>query len=257
VKIAAPTAEQVIKKDKAADFAIKLDVKNWQTATGSSHVHLILDARPYKAIYDPKQPVKISELTGGEPLTEGQHVLVAFPSRTNHESVKTAGALAVTEFWVEKKGAKTVDIKKPMLVYSRPKGDYNGEMANHVIVDFQLVNTKLGEGKEAVQITAKGPGIDGELSSKVSKFGPPLFLDNLQNGTYSVKAELLAADGKPVENGGWNATSRDIKVDRNAPTPAPMAMPSPAAGAASSAAGGPSAPAAGAPAGSAAPTKKK
>src|SRR6185369_2709507 len=63
VAIAAPTKDQVVPNDKAADFSVKLDVKNWQTATGSSHVHLILDNKPYKAIYDPKQPVKLSELT--------------------------------------------------------------------------------------------------------------------------------------------------------------------------------------------------
>src|SRR5579859_6870894 len=65
VKILAPAKEQVIPKDKSADFAIKLDVKNWQTATGSSHVHLILDAKPYKPIYDPKAPLKMSDLPGG------------------------------------------------------------------------------------------------------------------------------------------------------------------------------------------------
>ena len=82
-------------------------MKNWKTAPGDQHVHLILDAKPYKPIYDPKAPVKLCDLTGGEPLAEGQHVLVAFPSRANHESVKTAGALSITEFWVGKKGAKT------------------------------------------------------------------------------------------------------------------------------------------------------
>ncbi|HEY8086874.1 MAG TPA: hypothetical protein VIF09_03495, partial [Polyangiaceae bacterium] len=123
VKIVAPAREQVIPAAASADFAVKLDVKNWQTATGSSHVHLILDDKPYKAIYDPKTPVKMSELPGGDKLEEGQHILVAFPSRANHESVKTPGALWITEFWVGKKGAKGQDVGKPMLIFSRPKGE--------------------------------------------------------------------------------------------------------------------------------------
>ena len=71
VKITAPTKDQVIPADKVNEFAVKLDVKNWQTATGSSHVHLILDNKPYKAIYDTKAPVKLSELTAGAAIAIG------------------------------------------------------------------------------------------------------------------------------------------------------------------------------------------
>jgi hypothetical protein len=214
VKITAPTKNQVIPAAKAADFEVKLDVKNWKTAQGDQHVHLILDARPYKPIYDTKAPVKLSELTGGEPISEGEHVLVAFPSRANHESVKTPGALFITEFWVGKKGGKTdvtQDITKPTLVYSRPKGEYKGDMANHVLVDFQLVNDKLAPGKDHVHISVSGPGIDGEKTADATTFGPPFYLDNLQDGTYEVKLELLGSDGK-VLPGSWNTTSRKITI---------------------------------------------
>ena len=64
--------------------------------------------------------------------------------------------------------AKT-DTKKPMLIYSRPKGDYNGEMANHVLVDFQLANVTLAEGKEHVHVTVTGPGIDKPARGRTSR----------------------------------------------------------------------------------------
>jgi hypothetical protein len=211
VKIVAPTREQVLPKDKAADFAVKLDVKNWQTAQGSSHVHLILDGKPYKAIYDPKAPVKLSELPGGDALAEGQHILVAFPSRANHESVKTPGALAITEFWVGKKGDRAQDTGKPMLIYSRPKGEYKADMANHVIVDFQLANDKLSPSGDHVHISVTGPGIEGEKTADATQFGPPFYLDNLQDGSYTVKLDLLGGDGKPVP-GSWNSTTRSITL---------------------------------------------
>jgi hypothetical protein len=214
VKITAPTKGLVIPADKAADFEVKLDVKNWKTAQGDQHVHLILDARPYKPIYDAKAPIKLSELTGGDPLAEGQHVLVAFPSRANHESVKTPGALTITEFWVGKKGAKAdvaQDITKPTLVYSRPKGEYKGDMASHVLVDFQLVNDKLAQGKDHVHISVTGPGVDGDKSADATTFGPPFYLDNLQDGSYEVKLELLGSDGKALP-GSWNTTTRKITV---------------------------------------------
>jgi hypothetical protein len=217
VAITSPARDQVIAGDKAADFSVKLDVKNWQTAMGSSHVHLILDNKPYKAIYDTKAPVKLSELTAGEAVAEGIHVLVAFPSRANHESVKTKGALAVVPFWVGKKGdAKTDPTKKPMLIYSRPKGDYKGELANHVLIDFYVANVTLADGKEHVNVAVSGPGIDKPLEGKVEKWGTPLYLDNLQNGSYQIKTELVDAQNKLIE-GPWNTTTRTINIDHDAP----------------------------------------
>ncbi|MGH7284472.1 MAG: hypothetical protein ACRELY_23355, partial [Polyangiaceae bacterium] len=190
----------------------------------------------YKPIYDPKAPVKLSELTGGEPLADGQHVLVAFPSRANHESVKTKNALAVLDFYVgKKKGDATTDLKKPILVYSRPKGVYKGDQGNHVIVDFQLINDTLADGKDHVMIDVTGPGITKDLTADVKSFGAPYYLDNLQNGSYTVKLDLLGADGKPVP-GAWNSTSRTFTVDHDAqPDAMPMPMPATSAAPASSA----------------------
>jgi hypothetical protein len=225
VKLTAPAKDQVIPSDKAKDFEVKLDVKNWQTAPMSQHVHLILDNRPYMAIYDLKKKVTIGDLVGNDTLTEGQHVLVAFPSRATHESVKTKDAIAITSFFVGKKGETPVDLKKPLLVYSRPKGDYKGDMANHVLIDFQLLNETLGEGKDHVHITVTGPGIEKELSAKAEKFGPPFYLDNLQNGSYTVKLELMDGSMKPIQNGNWNSTTRVIHVDHDAPNDMPMATP--------------------------------
>ncbi len=214
-KFVAPKSGEVVPSDKVADYSIKLDVKNWQTATGSSHVHLILDNKPYKAIYDPKQPIKLSDLTAGAALDEGQHVLVAFPSRANHESVKTKDAMSVIEFFVGKKADGKTNLKKPILVYSRPKGDYKGDMARHVLIDFQLANDALGDGKDHVNITVTGPGADAPLTAKADKVGTPFYLDNLQNGAYTLKLELMDKDDKPVA-GPWNSTTRTIKVDKDA-----------------------------------------
>jgi hypothetical protein len=213
VKILAPAKEQVIPAASAGDFAVKVDIKNWKIAPGDAHVHLILDGKPYKPLFDPKAPVKLSDLTGGDALAEGQHILVAFPSRANHESVKSPNALTLVEFWVGKKGDKAQDPAKPLLVYSRPKGEYKGDMANHVLVDFQLVNDKLATDKDHVHIAVSGPGIEGEKTADATTFGPPFYLDNLQDGTYSVKLELLGSDGKALP-GPWNSNSRTFSVAR-------------------------------------------
>lgn len=229
VKLAAPAKGQVLAADKAGDFEVKLDVKKWPTAPGDAHVHVILDNNPYKPIYDTKAPIKLKDLPGGASLAEGHHVLVAFASRATHESVKTAGAFAIVDFWVGKKGTPAFDLTKPLLVYSRPKGEYKGEMANHVIVDFQLQNVTLAESKEHVHIKVTGPGIDGAKEADAVKFGPPFYLDNLQSGSYTVRLELLGGDNKPLP-GPWNATERVITIDRAAaadmghgPSPSPSA----------------------------------
>jgi hypothetical protein len=212
VKFVTPTKDLVIPTAKAADYEVKVDVKNWKTAKGDAHVHLILDGKPYKPLFDTKAPVKLSELTT-DPIADGQHVLVAFPSRANHESVKTAGALSVLEFWVGKKGDKVQDVGKPLVIYSRPKGEYKGDMANHVLVDFQVANATLAPDKDHVHIAVSGPGIDGEKTADVTKFGAPYYLDNLQDGSYSVKLSLVGADGKDLP-GPWNSSTHSFSIAR-------------------------------------------
>jgi hypothetical protein len=126
--------------------------------------------------------------------------------------------MAITPFWIGKKGdAKADPTKKPMFIYSRPKGDYNGDRANHVLVDFQLAHATLGEGKNHVKFTVlSGPGVEKDLSATVTKFGTPLYLDNLQNGSYIIKGELLDGSGRVIE-GSWNSTTRTINIDHDAP----------------------------------------
>jgi hypothetical protein len=46
----------------------------------------------------------------------------------------------------------------------------------------------------------------------------PYYLDNLQNGSYTVKLDLLKGDGSP-QPGAWNSTTRQITIDHNAPPP--------------------------------------
>jgi hypothetical protein len=225
VTIKSPSADQVIAGDKAKDFEVKLDVKDWETQVGGPHVHLILDNKPYKPIYDPKTPAKLGDLVGsGDSIPEGEHLIVAFPSRMNHESVKGQGALAMVHFWVGKKGKSEWKAKEPMLIYSRPKGTYNASKADHVLVDWYLANAELGDGKFSVKANVTGPGIEGDgRSLKITEW-KPYALDNLRNGDYKIALELDDKEGKAVP-GAWNSTTRTITINRDAPEDAPMAMP--------------------------------
>ena len=133
-----------------------------------------------------------------------------------------------SHFWVGKKGKSEWKPKDPMLVYSRPKGTYNGSKADHVLVDWYLVNAELGEGKYSIKATVSGPGIEGDRTLKITEW-KPYALDNLRNGDYKVSLELDDKDGKAVP-GAWNSTTRTITINRDAaddPAPTPAAAVTP------------------------------
>jgi hypothetical protein len=104
--------------------------------------------------------------------------------------------------------AGEVDSAKPLLTYSRPKGEYKDADADPIMIDFWLTGAKL-----------KGDGGDYRIRYIVDDDEPrfidkwePIWLSGWINGKHTVRLELLDKDGKPVENGGYNTTSREITV---------------------------------------------
>jgi hypothetical protein len=106
--------------------------------------------------------------------------------------------------------AGEIDRAKPLLTYSRPKGDYKGADSDAIMIDFWLTNAKLqGDGGEyRVRYTVNG----GE--PKFIDKWEPIWLTGWTAGKHTVKVELVDRDGNVVENGGYNSTSRDINVTR-------------------------------------------
>jgi hypothetical protein len=234
VKITAPAMNASIDPKKAADFVVKLDVKNWDLKEGK-HVHLILDNGAYFRVNaeELKAGIKLSALPGGADLKEGQHFLAAFPGRHHHESVKTKGAITVSTFWIGKAAkVATIDLKKPFVIYSRPKGSNNGDMGKAVFVDFALWGTALDKG-EKVTYTITGATLTAPVSGEFVKWAPKSVL-NLQKGDYELKLQLVDKDGKAVEQ-PFPAAGK-FSVDASAPNDAPMAMPAAAASSAAPAA---------------------
>ena len=106
--------------------------------------------------------------------------------------------------------AGEIDATKPLLTYSRPKGDYKGADADAIMIDFWLTNAKLqGDGGEyRVRYSVNG----GE--AKFIDKWEPIWLTGWNAGKHTVKIELVDRDGNVVENGGYNSTSRDINVSK-------------------------------------------
>lgn len=246
VKITAPKNDvSVGDLAKAKDFEVKLEVKDWATVEKGPHVHLILDGLPYKPIYDTTKPVKISELLAGTELADGEHTLVAFASRATHESVKGAGAQSLVTFWVGKKGKAAFDPKKPHVIYSRPKGETKGAMAQDLLIDFYLFGTKLDKG-EKVKYSITGGGLAAPLTGEFTTWAPKIG-KFLPKGDYEVTLELVDKDGKAIDGPLTKTTRTGIKLDPDAPADAGHgghgATPATPAAPAGSAAAGPAAPA--------------
>ena len=106
-----------------------------------------------------------------------------------------------------KPGAE-VDRAKPLLTYSRPKGEYKGADADAIMIDFWLSNAKLqGDGGDYRVRYA----VDGGTPQFLDKW-EPIWLTGWAAGTHKVKIELVDKSGNPVDNGGYNTTERTITV---------------------------------------------
>jgi hypothetical protein len=244
LKILSPANNSTI---RGATVSVRLslsgDLKGYQphkdpaTDTGN-HIHVILDNQPYEAYYDLNQPFELRN------VTTGRHTLRVFPSRPWHESYKNEGAFQMVIFTVAGGGdpskatttntgqtmsntnasgttqtpregkdvsastAGQVDAAKPLLTYSRPKGEYKGADAEAIMIDFWLANAKLKDdgGEYRVRYI-----IDDDDAKYIDKW-QPIWLSGWIEGKHTVRLELLDKDGKPVENGGYNTTTRDITV---------------------------------------------
>ena len=249
IKVLEPKADSVV---NSSTVKVKLqlsgDLKGYKpmmdeaTHTGN-HIHVILDNQPYEAYYNLDQPFELRN------LADGEHTLRVFPSRPWHESYKNDGAFQLVKFTIKNGGADTtqpattnsgqqmsnansnanaapkatpegkemqqtnagsIDPKKPLLTYSRPKGEYKNADADAVMIDFWLTGGKLKEdgGEYRVRYT-----VDNGDAKYIDKWGP-IWLSGFTAGKHTVRLELVNQNGETVDNGGYNATSRDITITK-------------------------------------------
>ncbi|MFN2501840.1 MAG: hypothetical protein ABR530_07510 [Pyrinomonadaceae bacterium] len=245
LKIVEPKANaQIASSTVKVKLAISGDLKGYkphmdrETKMGN-HVHVILDNQPYEAYYNLDREFELRN------VSDGNHTIRVFPSRPWHESYKNAGAFQMVSFSVKNGGADTtkpatangqpmsanantapastaegkemkastagaVDVAKPLLTYSRPKGEYKGADADAIMIDFWLANAKLtGDGGEyRVRYS-----VDGGEAGFIDKW-EPIWLSGWAAGTHTVKLELIDAAGNAVDNGGYNSTSGEITITR-------------------------------------------
>jgi len=212
-----------------------------KTHTGN-HIHVILDNQPYEAYYHIDKPFELRNVANGE------HTIRVFPSRPWHESYKNDGAFQMVRFTVanpnppmgnpntntaansnakktaansasasttegkdmQPTSAGPVDPSKPLLTYSRPKGEYKGEDANAIMLDFWLLNAKLKDDGGEYRVRYS---IDGGEFQYIDKWAP-IWLTGWPAGKHTVELALIDKDGRPDVNGGYNSTTREITISK-------------------------------------------
>ena len=231
-----------VKLELSGDLKGYKPMKDMATGMGN-HIHVILDNQPYEAYYNLGQEFELRN------IADGEHTLRFFPSRPWHESYKNDGAFQMVKFTVKGGGANAaqpattnanqpmsnantatppsegkdvaqstagaVDFKKPLLTYSRPKGEYKGADAEAIMIDFWLSNAPL---RNADQLAVENPfrvrySVDGGEAKFIDDW-KPIWLSGWTNGKHTIKLELVDKDGNLVENGGYNSTTREITVSR-------------------------------------------
>ena len=221
-------------------------MKDPATAMGN-HIHVILDNQPYEAYYNLDQPFELRNVAEGKhtlrvfasrPWHEsfknaGSFQMVAFtvkgggdaskPTTTNSGQTMANAANknaasntgASSNAAVPREGkdmppstGDDVDAKKPLLTYSRPKGEYKAADAEAIMIDFWLSNGKLqGDGGDyRVRYS-----VDGGEPKYIDKW-EPIWLKGWGPGKHTVKLELVGRDGGEVPNGKYNSTSREITI---------------------------------------------
>jgi len=215
-----------------------------ETKTGN-HIHVILDNQPYEAFYNLDHEFELRNVSDGAHTirvfasrpwhesykNDGSFQMVRFtvknggadtnkPATTNSgqpmstvntNSNSNANAAPTPEGKdMQASTAGPVDPTKPLLTYSRPKGEYKGVDADPIMIDFWLSNAKLvGDGGEfRVRYS-----VDGGDAKFIEKWAP-VWLSGWIAGKHSIKLELVDKDGNLVDNGGFNSTQREITVTK-------------------------------------------
>ena len=153
------------------------------------HIHLIINNGPYYAKYSNKFNQK---------LEKENNVILAFLSRSYHESIKNPNAY----FFTKTGKNNEIDLNGEFLFYSRPKGTYEGEAAKKLLLDFYLINTGLSSDGNKVKATINDTEflIDEWVS---------YYIEGLPKGEVMIKLELIDSEGNLIES-SFNPSTRKI-----------------------------------------------
>lgn len=155
------------------------------------HIHFIVNNGPYSAHYDEE----FSKIIQNE-----SNVILAFLSRSYHESVKNKNAFVLTQT-----GNNNIDLSNEFMFYSRPKGTYKNGDTEKILLDFYLVNTEISKNGNRIRVTINN-------SEFYIYEWSPYVISGLPKGETSIKLELLNKENQLIET-EFNPSSRTIILE--------------------------------------------
>tara|TARA_B100001057_G_scaffold310877_1_gene310950 strand:+ start:74 stop:751 length:678 start_codon:yes stop_codon:yes gene_type:complete len=155
------------------------------------HIHFIVNNGPYSAHYSD---------TFTKKLDEKNNIILAFLSRSFHESVKNSNAYVLIQT-----GNEQIDLTDEFLFYSRPKGTYKGVDTEKLLLDFYLVNTNLSSSGNKVKATIQ----DTEF---IIEEWAPYYIEGLPKGEIKIKLELIDSSGNLVDS-PFNPSNRTVILE--------------------------------------------
>jgi hypothetical protein len=156
------------------------------------HIHFIVNNGPYSAYYSNEFNKK---------LEEGNNVILAFLSRSYHESVKNPNAFFLTQIG---EGDK-IDLSKEFLFFSRPKGTYTGTDTERLLLDFYLINNSISPTGNKVRATIQG-------AEFIIDEWVPYYIQGLPKGEISIKLELINSEGDLIQT-PFNPSVRKVTLE--------------------------------------------
>lgn len=159
------------------------DQKMCANSGKGQHIHLIVGKEPYAAKYEAEFDYEIPD---------GRHEILAFLSRSYHESIKDEDARVAMTAVIENNTIKdSKAITEPALFYSRPKGTYVGKNdTEKVMLDFYVLNTELDDDTHVIAT------INGE--EHILDSWQPYYIEGLPLGKNTINLKLVDEDGKLI-----------------------------------------------------------
>ncbi len=178
-------------------------------------VHVVIDNHPYFAIngpaidpfdqsgnyYDTSYKFEIPFR-----LSQGQHTIRLFPTRSFGESLKGDNTFVASQFYVgSQKGDQEIDLSAPYLTYNEPNSHMSLQAGQPILLDFYVSNAELSADGYKVRLS-----IDGK-SNRVLTSWQPYYIYGLKAGKHTVRLELLDEKNQQV-SGPFNDVSQTIIV---------------------------------------------